>query len=222
VAGPGVRWTADLAGEGTAALDGADPGWHELGVRVGVDSFGPATPTATKAAIVTAGLAGNAPQMIGRLRPDLLPKLRWSSTGVPVLAPAPAIPVPRGGGTRRVRIPRSTLVRTDGELGWDPGSQDPSPVSPAAPNVLALADSGLSGLGTARRMDDARTAAYRASFEENDDGRIRARLTTYQIRDGQGGPSVLANDVSMTEEGRLRRDPVRYRPAADGVTSDRG
>jgi hypothetical protein len=87
---------------------------------------------------------------------------------------------------------------------------------------VALADSGLSGLGTARRLDDARVAAYRATFEENDDGRIRARLTTYQIRDGQTRPTVLATDVSTTSDGRLRRDPVRYRPAADGVRSDRG
>lgn len=246
----GVRWTADGdtatgtpdAGNTDAetshtgdvtTLDGADPGWHEIGIRIGVDTFGPAVPTATKAAIVTAGLFGNAPRLIGRLRPDLLPELRWSPAGVPSLAPVPPVPAQRTGGT--VSAPRPNLVRDGDRLRWVPdGSTDrgigtrnvtrqnpeaPTGSSmPAAPNAVALADSGLTALGTAERLDDRRTAAYRAIFEENDDGRLRARVVTYQVRETDDGPRVLAEDVAVSPDGELRRQVVSYRPGQETIS----
>lgn len=226
------RWSADLAPaeQAVSTLGGADPGWHEIGVRFGIDSFGPPAGTATKAAIVTAGFLGNAPQMIGRLRPDLLPLLRWTTSGLPTLSPPTgksAIPPPRGGGT--AQIPRSALVQEDDRLGWTSDTSGASPnraahrggsdvvaskATPFTPNLVGMADSGLAGLGTAGRLDDSRLVAYRATFEENADGRVRARVVTYRVRDGSNGPTVLSDDVSVTPEGRLGRAPVTYRTPA--------
>ncbi len=234
------RWTADVrsAGRSVSTLDGADPGWHEIGVRFGIDTFGPPAGTATKAAIVTAGFVGNAPRMIGRLRPDLLPRLRWTTAGVPTVSATPAVPAPRGAGTGQV--PRAALVRDDDGIGWTSDSSLPPPnraarraspdvapggvnagrSTPVVPNLVGLTDSGLSGLSTARRLDDGRVAAYRATFEENDDGRVRARITTYQIRDGSDGATVLATDVSVQPDGALRREPVAYRPSQGPASAE--
>lgn len=230
----GVRWTADQDGApgNTETLDGADAGWHEIGARVGVDAFGSPASPATKAAIVTAGFAGNAPQMIGRLRPDLLPQLRWSPAGVPSLDEVPRVPAPRSGGT--VEAPPSVLIRDGDRLRWvsdtsnDAGSatrstqrQNPGlptqPSTPAAANAVALADSGLTGLATAHRLDEGRVSAYRATFEENDDGRIRARLTLYQVRSDGDTTSVLSRDAGVATDGTRVTDPVRYRPPAAPV-----
>ena len=65
--------------------------------------------------------------------------------------------------------------------------------------------------------DDGRLAAYRATFEENDDGRIRARVTLYRVLDGDGGPTVLAQDVSVAPDGQLRHDRVSYRGPQDST-----
>lgn len=225
----GVRWTADQEGVtgDTGSLDGADPGWHELAVRVGVDTFGSPASTATKAAVITAGFVGNAPRMIGRLRPDLLHRLNWTQTGVPSLRPLPTAPAQRTGGTTTAPLP--ALVRDGERLRWVSNTATDSgvgtrataranptvptgSVTPAAPNVLALADSGLAGLDTAGHLDDGRLAAYRATFEENADGRIRARLTLYQVRTDGSSTTVLSRDAGVDAKGDLVTQDVRYRP----------
>jgi hypothetical protein len=231
----GVRWSADLLPTevGATSLGGADPGWRQIGVRVGIDEFGPTASTATKAAIVTAGLAGKAPQFVGRLRPDLLRRLSLSPEGVPSLLPGPvSIPHPRSGATGQ--IPRSALVvDADGRLRWVPDTskdkglgtratarQAPTSsgkVTPVGPNVIALADSGLSGLDTARRLDDGRAAAYRVAFEERTDGRIRARLTLYQVRSEGTRATILPSNAAVRADGSLQREPVAYRPPATPI-----
>jgi hypothetical protein len=226
----GKRWSADLVptAGGATSLGGADPGWQNIGVRVGIDAFGPAASTATKAAIVTAGLAGNAPRMLGRLRPDLLPRLGLAAEGAPSLLPGSVrVAAPRVG--RTAQIPRSALVtEADGRLRWVPDtSKDkaigtragrredpptPGKFAPVGPNVIALAGSGLSGLDTARRLDDERTVAYRVAFEENVDGRIRARLTTYQVASSGSQEAIVSTNTSVATDGSLQREPVTYRP----------
>jgi uncharacterized protein YukE len=209
----GRRWTADLLATdpATASLDGADPGWRTLAVRTGLDEFGPEATTAEKAAIVTAGIVGNPPHPVGQLRPDLLARLALSPDGIPTLTPGPAAPpAPEMGGT--AQMTRSTLAPgPDGGLRWVP---DAGEVSPVAPNVVAVADSGLAGLGTARRLDDGRVAAYRVAFEENLDGRFRARLTLYQVLSDGSDTTILPVDASMATDGSLQREPVTYRPPA--------
>jgi uncharacterized protein YukE len=209
----GVRFTGDQEAlvdpAGTVeTLGGTDPDWRLIGLQAGVDEFGPRATTATKAAIVTAGLAGLAPTTVGRLRPDLLARLRLSPTGYPTLEAGPTgVPAPRKGGTGR--LPRSALVRdADGTVRWD---SDTGKATPVGPNVLALAEGGLAAAGTARRLDDARAAAYRVAFEENADGRIRARLTLYQVRSDASGTSILTSTGSVDGAGTLSTTPVRYR-----------
>jgi hypothetical protein len=220
----------DTAEQGrTGSLGGADPGWRAVGLRVGVEEFGARARGVDKAAVVIAGFAGAAPHAIGRLRPDLLAGLEIGPDGSARLAPgagaaggAPAA-VSRAAGT--AQVPRSALVPAeDGRLRWVPDtSRDPAlegrngqrataeapPLgrsAPPPPNVLALAESGLGGLATARGMDENRTAAYRVLFEENADGRRRARLTLYQVADDGTGPRVSAVDATVGPDGTLRRD----------------
>jgi hypothetical protein len=243
----GHRWSADAVGrtDDVASLGGADPGWRVIGVRVGIDEFGAPADTATKAAIVTAGLVGNAPRMIGRLRPELLPRLELPDDGAPIVGGAPTprpaggIPVPRSGGAGS--MPQSAVVADpDGRLRWtadtsaDPGvgtraaqrRPQPPPAAravPGAPNAVVLATSGLAGLDTANRLDEGRAAAYRVVFEENTDGRTRARMTLHQVRGDDATTQVLSTDVSVGPEGALRREQVAYRPSSGAVvTSARG
>ncbi len=234
----GHRYTADTdadaGGTGSAtvaSLDGADTGWHELATRVGIDEFGPPAATADKAAIVLAGLAGKAPQTLGRLRPDLLGRLDLSPAGVADLDAAPGVPG-RTGSAGTGQLPRSALVPTaDGGIRWvgdtsakgatDPravrrgvvGEQPQGRAAPAGPNVIGLADQTLAAAGTAGHLDDNRDAGYRVVFEENEDGRRRARLTLYQVRSDDSGTQVLTTDASLTPDGALQRPAVSYRTA---------
>jgi hypothetical protein len=229
----GRRYTADPDGPAAQAsvesLGGADLGWHEIAVRTGVDEFGVPAATVDKAAIVIAGLAGKAPQTVGRLRPDLLGRLALSPAGVAHLGSASASG--KAGQVGTGQLPRGALLPTqDGGVRWVsdtsvPGATDTRAVRrgfvgdpplgravPVGPNVVGLADQTLSAAGTAARLDDSRSAGYRVVFEENEDGRRRARMTLYQVRSDDNGTSVLTTDATLAPTGELQRPAVAYRP----------
>jgi hypothetical protein len=84
--------------------------------------------------------------------------------------------------------------------------------TPVAPNVLGLAEAGLSAAAVAARLDDVRSAAYRVSFEENVDGRLRARLTLYQVRTEGPATAVLPRQASVNADGKVTTEEATYRP----------
>lgn len=231
IARDGRRYTADANGStrpgAVETLGGVDAGWHEIGTRIGIDEFGTPAAKVDKAAIIVAGLAGKAPQTIGRLRPDLLGRLSLSTDGVARLDGVPA--GGKGAQSGTAQVPRGALVPTqDGGMRWVgdttvPGATDTRAVRrgvigdppmgravPVGPNVVGLADQTLSAAGTAARLDDNRGAGYRVVFEENEDGRRRARLTLYQVRSDDDGTQVLTTDATLGPAGEVERSPVSY------------
>ena len=55
--------------------------------------------------------------------------------------------------------------------------------------------------------------AYKLVTERNVDGRVRARLTTYQLANQDDGSTlVIPEDVAVAGDGKVLRKAVHYRP----------
>ena len=63
----------------------------------------------------------------------------------------------------------------------------------------------------AAAMDNQTQRAYQVIFEENVDGRRRARIQTYTLaHDGQGGVSIIPEHVWVDADGELMSETISY------------
>lgn len=224
---------ADVFPEGESdvrILDGRDGGWHTLGVVAGRGSFGEEVGRLTKAA-AGVGIAAGGVAPLTRAQPAWLDHMTLGPSGHPTLVEKPTdlySPTARGRGIREGPAPYEPLVRDGlGRLGqaYEPAMPDRFPTAVRGANVTGLGIDAARGLVEAQHLDDANVRTYQVTFEQNDDGRTRALMRTYQVFDNSalgGGPhDVSANYVTVGADGRLHEDRMSFRPPARPVVGHR-
>jgi len=205
--------------ESVRTLLGADPGWNLVDYRTGVNQFEKPLTGAAKDLV-------NISLMLGtRIAPAVdsaaLQYVRMEPRTRATLVDAPtALAMFTAAQPTK---PGSSPYGPDLAEGYDPvlPAGPASPVGTAKMNAASLVVSALNGALVAATLDDATYRAYEISLEQNDDGRRRALMTSYEVKTATvGNDSVLAlvgwhNFVD--EIGQLRNVPVAYPPAGDSL-----
>lgn len=214
-----------------ASLGGADPGWMLVGYRTGVERVqsepGEWWKVATGAAVAT-GLSVvpgvDDAQLAGV-------HLRAGSAAVfleamPVVA---STSVPEGAGAALAGPEPTVWLVVDGRAGEYPISEASDlPLSrsqrlavpggrdtalgraQAVDNVFALTTQAMSGFVAARDLDRGRHRAYEVIFEENIDGRLRARVQTFTLETKQWGTELYGWHLFLDDDGAVRQSPAAY------------
>ena len=193
----GDVYTADRspvpAGEpSVATLGGTDPGWEVVGVATGVDRFQAAPSSAEQLAGFFAGSTGLVvPRPPNSTLAYINPGLEG---GPPHLTDAPPVPAPI--------VARPTA-----------GVPDPADSSlPAiAEGSLALAATTVQGAVMASAMDNQTERAYQVIFEENPDGRRRARIQTFTLgATVDGDVAIIPEHIFLGSDGELISQSISY------------
>jgi hypothetical protein len=212
-------------------LDGSDPGWSVIGYRSGYTEFGYKASGWDKAAVILGSLAGGNYSTYGSVNPDRLKDVRFGTDGNAALtddSPETAAQKPEGTMSKSkyagfVRDPKTGELTWSNDLENEPiqwtragsrgGAVPPYGGAPVGPNVVGLVDQGLQGAVLAQHMDDGRAHAYRVVFEENADGRVRARLDVYQVvtPGDSDTPVVTTHGVTVDPNGRLDQHDMLFR-----------
>jgi hypothetical protein len=233
VVGPdGTRYNADVVPQsvnGVGTLHGQDPGWRTLGVVSGMTELGPKAGNPTKAFSALGALAGG-PGPVTTAQPAWLESLRLNSSGYPTLADEPQGGVtsagPPASGIRDAAPPHTQLVQDD--LGrWTQADRAAVPAElPSRVRVgngVALGENLFRGGVVLSHIDDSRVHAYQVSFQQNDDGRVRAVMNAYQVIDNTklGGTShdIVPTHVSVGPDGNLVKTPMVFRQPDHPVVS---
>ena len=183
-----------------ATLGGSDPGWEIVGCATGIARFQEAPSLDEGAWGFLAGTTG----LVGPLPPNSgLAHIAVPATGPPHLADEPPTPGP--------------VVA--------PASANAPDASRSAPgDVLegsaALALTAAQGGVVAGALDNQTERAYQVIFEENGDGRRRARIQTFTLaHDGAGGVVIIPEHVYVDGDGELTAQTISYGSpyATDGV-----
>ena len=194
--GDGEVYTADQLPVGpdqqsVATLGGSDPGWEVVGYATGIERFHAQPSLADHVLGALGGTTGH----VRPLPPNSgLASIAVPASGPPVLVVEPPTPGP-------VAVP-STV-----------GQPDPADSSPAAvvEGGVALAITIAQGGVMAAAIDNQTQRAYRVIFEENDDGRRRARIETFTLaHDGQGGVVIIPEHVYVNGDGELMSETISY------------
>jgi hypothetical protein len=174
-----------------AALGGSDPGWELVGCATGVARF-------QEAPSLDEGIWGFFAGTTGLVRP--LPPNRGlaqivvSVNGPPhlvddVAAPGPVVAPQSGSAPNPFDTSPGAVLQEGAALG----------VTTAQGGVMAAA------------MDNQTQRAYQVIFEENADGRRRARIQTFTLADdGEGGASIVPEHVYVDANGELIAETISY------------
>ncbi len=212
-------------------LDGGDPGWNVIGYRSGYTEYGYKASGFDKTAVILGSLAGGNYSTYGSVNPDKLKNIRFGADGNAALsddAPDQTVQKPEGTMSKSkyagfVRDPKTGELTWSNDLeneqiqwtraGARSGAVPPYGGAPVGPNVVGLVDQGLQGAVLAQHMDDHRAHAYRVVFEENADGRVRARLDVYQVvtPGDSDTPQVTAHGVTVDPNGKLNEHDMLFR-----------
>jgi hypothetical protein len=192
----GAVYTADrhvvAAGEpSVATLGGSDPGWEIVGWATGVARFQEAPSLDEAAWGFLAGTTG----LVGTLPPNGgLAHIAVSPNGPPHLTDEPPTPGP--------------VVAPSSAIAPDASSRAPGEVLEGG---AALALSAAQGGVVAGALDNQTERAYQVIFEENGDGRRRARIQTFTLaHDGAGGVVIIPEHVYVNGEGELTSQTISY------------
>ena len=195
----GDVYTADLCptvgGEpSVATLGGTDPGWEVVGVATGVERFQAVPSTADQLAGFFAGSTGLVvPRPPNSALVYIEPGLDGGPphlTGAPVIA-ATGVAPPAAGAP-------------------DPADSSPPAIAEGA---AALIITTAQGAVMAAAMDNQTHRAYQVIFEENADGRRRARIQTFTLAadgDGDGDVSIIPEHVYLDGDGTLTSQTISY------------
>jgi hypothetical protein len=191
----GDIYTADdymVAGEpSVATLGDTDPGWELVGCATGVARF-------QEAPSFDEGLWGFLAGTTGLVRPlppnSGLAHIAVSVNGPPHLAEDVAVPGP-------VVAPQTASAP-------DPLNTSRGPVLQAGASLgVTTAQGGV----MAAAMDNQTQRAYQVIFEENADGRRRARIQTFTLaHDGEGGVVIVPEHVFVDADGELIAETISY------------
>ncbi|MET0911123.1 MAG: hypothetical protein ABWZ99_16775, partial [Ilumatobacteraceae bacterium] len=193
----GDVYTADLCptvgGEpSVATLGGTDPGWEVVGVATGAERFQAVPSTADQLAGFFAGSTGLVvPRPPNSALVHIEPGL---DGGPPHLAGAPVI--------------AATGVAPPAAGAPDPADSSPPAIAEGA---AALIITTAQGAVMAAAMDNQTHRAYQVIFEENADGRRRARIQTFTLAaDGDGDVSIIPEHVFLDSDGTLTSQTISY------------
>jgi hypothetical protein len=192
----GDVYTADLHGADpdepcVATLGASDPGWEVVARATGIERFQEEPES-------YAPLVGFFAGMTGQVRPlppnSALARIAVRADGPPALVDEP----PSAGPV--IALPSAANV--------DPADSSPGVVVDGA---VALAVMSGQGIVMAGGMDNQTERAYQVIFEENADGRRRARLQTFTLADdGDGGVVIIPQHVFVDADGRLISQTISY------------
>lgn len=223
ITGPdGKTINADVAAStehDVTTLDGRDTGWHDLGTVVGSDKFG--TVGTTTKILAGLGVAAGGAGPITTAQPAWLNGLSIGHGGYAVVTDTPdslAHSVQPGQGITEVN-PAYQQVTTD-ERGRTTIVEEPA--NPAnygsrvvTANGVALGINVLNGVSVAEHLDDSQIHAYQVTFQQNDDGRVRALMHSYQVVDntqiGGGSHDLYSSYVTADSDGKPVYSPMKFR-----------
>jgi hypothetical protein len=200
----GDTYTADehraVPGEpSVATLGGSDPGWKLVGCATGVARF-------QEAPSFDEGLWGFFAGTTALVRP--LPP----NSGLAQIAVAGELPPFL---VDDVVVPGPLLAAESGS-GPDPFDNSPGEVRQAGASLGVITAQG--GV-MAAAMDNQTQRAYQVIFEENPDGRRRARIQTFTLaHDVDGGVVIIPEHVFVDADGELTAETISYGSPYD--TSD--
>ena len=191
----GDIYTADnysaLPGQpSVATLGGSDPGWELVGCATGVARF-------QEAPSLDEGFWGLFAGTTGLVRPlppnSGLGQIAVSVNGAPrlidVAVPGPVVAPQSGSAPDPLNTSRGTVLQAGVSLG----------VTTAQGGVMAAA------------MDNQTQRAYQVMFEENADGRRRARIQTFTLaHDGEGEVVIVPEHVYVDANGELIAETISY------------
>ena len=118
------------------------------------------------------------------------------------------------------------------ETPWTPGPIDPirstgtpdpadSSAASVIPATLGLVIKAGEGVSFAAGLDNQRLRAYQAIFEEDSQGRRRARIETYTLDYGEDGePVIVPEHVFVDPDGVLMSQDITYPPDAAAAGSN--
>lgn len=177
-------FNADFGSTGSknmSNLDGLDPGWKAVGTEAGVGQFGNAS-GAARTAVALGTLAG------GQFSHPF---------GNPVDLDGYANLVIRPDGSPELR----EWGASSGLIDSDVGRQMPRQVETVG-NGIELANQVAAIPGNVKKLDDAYNMAYQVQYAENRDGRLRAIITTYQLREKDNGHVNVAMNYAGVVGGK--------------------
>jgi hypothetical protein len=192
----GDVYTADLfevapGSPSVATLGGSDPGWEVVASATGIERF-QAEPSGWER------LAGFFAGTTGMVRPlpgnSELARVAMPQHGPPYLTGERSTPGP------------VVAPATDGSI--DPADSSPGAVVQGG---AALAVTAAQGVVMAGAMDNQTERAYQVVFEENGDGRRRARVQTCRLTShADGGVVVVPEHVYVDADGNLVSQTISY------------
>jgi hypothetical protein len=174
-----------------ATLGGSDPGWGVVGCVTGVARF-------QEAPSLDEGLWGFLAGTTGVVQPlppnSGLAQIAMSVNGPPHLVDDVARPEP--------------VVATQSGSAPDPFDTSPGAVLQAGASLgVTVAQGGV----MAAAMDNQSQRGYQVIFEENADGRRRARIQTFTLaHDGEGEVVIVPEHVFVDANGDLISETISY------------
>lgn len=225
-----------------ASLGGADPGWAMVGYRTGIERIS-SEPGRGWKALAGLAVASGLDVALGvddanlagvHLRAGSPARFAQATIGFGSAQPA----VATGGSA--LTDPESTVwLMIDGRVGEYPASaisdlRLPSAQPGTVPHseqtrlgrvntadqLLSLATGAANGYVAWRDLDNGRQRAYEVIFEENADGRRRARVQTFTLENGPAGVALYGWHLFLDADGDLRQSPVSYRSQAVVLPDD--
>jgi hypothetical protein len=222
-----------------ASLGGADPGWRVIGYRTGVEQIradaGWAWRIATMFAVGT-GLP-HGPSIDDehlhsvQLSPGALPTYSTANSVVPGVSPSPAEAnqsisptalVVVDGRARNVAVDQLDMLRpgvqqaaADAQISTADAARTNLTV-----NATSLGIGLLQGARVAMNMNDSNGRAYEVLFEENDDGRRRARVQSFALEPKDDGVILASWHLFLDDEGNVLESPASYQVGPTLMSSD--
>ncbi len=234
----GHVYTADSGpGVEVATLGGRDDGWSIVTVRSGVERI---QEEPNLFAELAAGLAGSTGLVTPLPDDEMLPGIVMNPDRPPWLASE--IPLPRPVRQPDVAVlpvapmmmivnGRLMQVQPD-ELAWAPRDirravanttvLPPSTAGTVITGALDLAVPAGQGLDMALSLDNQNQRAYQVIYEENDDGRIRARVETFWLTSDGETVAIQPRHLFFDEDGQLAEQPIEYAPYTAAVVTPDG
>jgi hypothetical protein len=236
----GHVYTSDSDGSGdgvVASLGGADSGWTVVAYRSGIERIVEEPGAIDYLAAAAAGTTG----LLHSLPPnDMLPGIVFGPDRPPsyrgdVSAPAALDPplydgelatvpvtmfvngrIQQVNAEQLANMPRD-VRRAAARLGVGRPSAAGSVVAGGADLAVTFGQ----GLAFAANLDNQSERAYQVIFEENEDGRRRARIETYSLSvDADGTVVIHPMHLFVNGDGELSQQPIEYAPYTEPVILD--
>jgi hypothetical protein len=218
-----------------AELGGADPGWTMVAYRSGVERIVGAPSGSDRFLAAVAGTTGLVHPLPGNellpgivMAPERPPAFSADVDALPVVeqpvfdTPLPLVPVTLfvNGRVQQVRADELAFAPRDvrraaARLGVTPPGGSGTLVAGAVDLAVPVAQ----GVALAANLDNQHLRAYQVIFEENADGRTRARVETFWLSASDGTMVIHPSHLFVNADGDLAEQPIEYVPEESAATS---